>query len=510
MKYENPILKGFYPDPSIVCVNDTFYLINSTFEYLPGIPIHKSKDLIHWETINHCITRDSQINLGNCNCSCGIFAPTLRYHSGTFYMITTDIGRGTFLLTTKDIEKDWSDPIFISTEGYDPSLFFDDDGSCYMQITMSDDNGLGIYQVPIDVSNGKLLDSLHLLWRGTGGRDPEGPHIFKREKYYYLNIAEGGTREGHMITLARSTSLYGPFDSCPDNPVITNREEAGNPLQAVGHADYFVDFNGNWWIVALCQRMLPHYFHILGRETILVPIVWTESGWPLFGTDGHVYENMEGPLPTSYPYVPKLTDDFNTNVLDLQWIFLRDFLTEQYDLDTRPGWIHLLGSNKSLDDLDSPTFIARRQQDFTCSFRCFMEFIPDEGCEAGLCILSDNEHHFELSITKTDDITSLILRKNVADLKVISNVIPLKFENNHSNYRIYLEIKCTADQYYFNYSHDGVNYVNLGFTYTKHLSTEATKSDFTGVVCGMYAYTSHPDKISSAYFDWFQYIPDTH
>lgn len=508
MKYNNPILPGFYPDPSICKVDNTYYLINSTFEYLPGIPIFKSKDLIHWTQIGHCITRDSQINIRNCRCSGGIFAPTLRYHNGTFYMITTDIGKGTFILTTNDITKEWSDPILIACDGYDPSLFFEHDHA-YIQLSIPDEGGNGIYQAEIDVTTGNLLSSFQLLWRGTGGRDPEGPHIFTRNGYYYLNIAEGGTREGHMITLARSKHLWGPYEACPHNPVLTNREQPEIPLQAIGHADYFTDSEGNWWMVALCQRTLEHFFHHLGRETILVPLTW-QNDWPNVGVNGHVYPQMEGPFPNSTSEVTAFVnwntfDDFNEVTLSYHWVLMRSFLHESYSLTDRPGWLHLTSNVHSLNALASPACVLRRQQHFHCRFKTKMECDPDTTNEAGLCIYYDNEHHFELGVTKINDIPTIFVRKNVADISVISNTVPLISDFQNGGTGIYLEIQATPTKYHFRYGNTEDCSNELDYTVTKHVSTESAYSDFVGVCCGMYAASTDPKRPAQAYFDWFSY-----
>ncbi len=507
MKYQNPIIPGFYPDPSIIRVDNKFYLVNSTFEYLPGVPIWESEDLIHWTQIGHCITRDSQINIRNCRCSGGIFAPTLRYNNGTFYMITTDIEKGTFILTNNDIYGEWSDPLLIQISGYDPSLFFDEDGQVYIQITQPDEKGLGIYQAKIDIVTGTLLTAPKLLWYGTGGRDPEGPHVYHINGYYYLLIAEGGTREGHMVTIARSKDIWGPYESCPHNPILTNREEPNISLQAIGHADFFQDTSGNWWTVGHCHRTLEHFFHHLGRETILIPFTWTTDGWPVIGTDGHIYPEMDGPIPPSKTYIPTLKDDFDSNKLDLQWNFMRSFLPKNYSLTSRPGWLHLTGTHITINDLDSPTYICRRQQHFNCSFKTKMNFEPNKsGQEAGLCIYYDNEHHMELAVTLIDNNPYLILRKNVADIKVVTNITALTPDFYIDN-TIYLEIKATPTEYHFNYGNTEACANQLGFTVTKHLSTEAAYSDFVGVFCGMY--TSSPDESDTthAYFDYFTYTP---
>ena len=281
--YRNPVLPGFYPDPSVVRVGEWFYLVNSSFEFFPGVPIHRSRDLVHWEPIGHVLTRDSQLPLATAYPSGGIFAPTIRYHAGTYYMVTTNVThRGNFFVTAKDPAGPWSEPIWINMPGgIDPSLFFDDDGKVYLTSTGS---APGIHMAQIDVATGKLLTSPpKIVWKGTGGRYPEGPHLYKIGGRYYLMISEGGTEYGHMVTIARAGSPWGPFEACPRNPILTHRDTPlSQPIQATGHPDLFEDGKGNWWMVFLAIRPQGNYYwHHLGRETFLAPVRWDAQGWPV-------------------------------------------------------------------------------------------------------------------------------------------------------------------------------------------------------------------------------------
>ena len=201
MKYQNPVIPGFYPDPSICRVGEDYYLANSTFEFFPGVVISHSRDLVHWRQIGHCISRNSQLKLaeGRMN-NTGIFAPTIRYHEGIFYMVVTNVaeGGGNFYMWTKDPAGEWSDPVFLNTPGIDPSFFFDDDGKAYYTGTGSPE----IYLREIDFEKGELVGETVKLWAGTGGAYPEGPHIYKKNGWYYLLISEGGTERCHMLTMA--------------------------------------------------------------------------------------------------------------------------------------------------------------------------------------------------------------------------------------------------------------------------------------------------------------------
>ncbi|MFQ9094250.1 MAG: glycoside hydrolase family 43 protein [Ruminococcus sp.] len=265
MQYQNPILPGFHPDPSICRVGDDFYLVTSSFEYFPGLPIYHSRDLVHWEQIGHCLTRDSQVHLvtGAPNCL-NIYAPTIRYHDGLFYVIVTNVtgdNHGNFIITAKDPAGEWSDPIALPFPGIDPSLFFDEDGKVYYLGTDG-----GIYLSEMDITTGAAIGETHRLWQGTAN-NPEGPHLYKIDGMYYLLLAQGGTELCHMAVLARSESILGPYEPCPHNPVLTNIGQS-LAIKAAGHADLVEDAEGNWWAVCLGIRPLAYPFrHNLGRET---------------------------------------------------------------------------------------------------------------------------------------------------------------------------------------------------------------------------------------------------
>ena len=244
MQYQNPILPGFHPDPSICRVGDDFYLVTSSFEYFPGLPIYHSRDLVHWEQIGHCLTRDSQVHLvtGAPNCL-NIYAPTIRYHDGLFYVIVTNVtgdNHGNFIITAKDPAGEWSDPIALPFPGIDPSLFFDEDGKVYYLGTDG-----GIYLSEMDITTGAAIGETHRLWQGTAN-NPEGPHLYKIDGMYYLLLAQGGTELCHMAVLARSESILGPYEPCPHNPILTNIGQS-LPIKAAGHADLVEDADGNWW-----------------------------------------------------------------------------------------------------------------------------------------------------------------------------------------------------------------------------------------------------------------------
>lgn len=491
LSYKNPIIKGFHPDPSICKVNSDYYLVTSSFEYLPAVPFYHSHDLINWELIGHCLERDSQIDLHGASNSGGIFAPTIRYHQGTFYMITTNILKGNFIVHTKNLEDGFSDPVWIDIQGIDPSLFFED-GKVYVQNAVYAKNKNSyIQQCEIDIETGKLLSSPVEISKGTGGRDVEAPHIYKINGWYYLLCAEGGTREGHMATIQRSKSIYGPYENCPYNPILTNRNQANEPLQAVGHADLFEDTYGQWWVVCLATRPQGQH-HLLGRETILLPIEWSEDGWPMVQDR---YARME----IEVNHLPDIkqnndgsfTDLFDQPALRYDYNTIRDFLTDYYTI--QDSQLILTGNDTTLSTVASPIFLAVRQSEYHCLFEAKMS-VPSLKAKAGLSVYIDNMHHMEIGLNHQNHQVSLYVKKNVEDLQVVSKSIVYQKED------IVLGIEANNEYYIFYYMEDTHHKVILDQTPIKHLMIEVSNSPFTGVYGGMFI-----EGKGNVSFDWFKY-----
>ena len=304
--FTNPVLPGFYPDPSICRVGDDYYLVTSTFAYFPGVPIFHSRDLVNWRQIGNVLDRPSQLNLDGADHSGGIYAPTIRYHQGRFYMITTNVTHGgNFLVTAEDPAGPWSDPYWLEdAPGIDPSLFFDDDGKVYYTGNRPNPGGMRyngdceIYLQELDLKTMRLTGEVHVLWKGALRKAiwPEGPHIYKVNGYYYLVIAEGGTAHEHAVTVARSEKITGPYIGNPVNPILTHRHLGRDyPIVNVGHGDLVETPNGEWWFVVLASRPYGGYYRNLGRETFLVPVRW-ENGWPVMSPgEGRVL--FEYPCP---------------------------------------------------------------------------------------------------------------------------------------------------------------------------------------------------------------------
>jgi alpha-N-arabinofuranosidase len=505
----NPILPGFYPDPSICGVGDDYYLVLSSFEYFPGVPIFHSKDLVNWRQLGHVLTRESQLPLEKMRASGGIYAPTIRYHDGTFYVVTTNVdGGGNFYVTAKDPEGPWSEPVWLDEEGMDPSLFFDDDGTVYY--TRHEGEGDGhIAQRVLDLEKGELRGPLRKIWGGTGGIWAEGPHLYKINSRYYLMISEGGTSYDHMVTIARSGSPWGPFEANPRNPIFTHRHLPEHPVQALGHAD-LVETPDGWWLVALGIRPQPpgKRFHHMGRETFLAPVAFNSAGWPVVNHDGTVQLEMTAPNLPEHPW-PKASarESFDDKVMPHHFNYLRNPRESDYDLEARPGYLRLWGTAVTMRDQDSPTFVGRRQTHFSSVAKTQLEFEPaGENEEAGVVVRANDKHHFQAGITvrggKRQALFRKVVKGKVAKAVAYTDVPPgplvLSIEASPLKYEFFIQYPGGEDPA-----------VKLGEGNTKDLSVEAIGFEdgmcFTGAYFGMYATGNGERSKIPADFDWFAY-----
>ena len=510
MKYRNPLLPGFYPDPSVCRVGEDYYLANSSFEFFPGVPLWHSRDLVNWESLGCVLTRRSQLELDGCRVSGGIYAPTIRFHNGKYYMITTNVTHGgNFVVTADDPKGPWSDPVWIDQGGIDPSLFWDEDGKVYMQRTHMDDQGVQcIGQFEVDLETGKVLSPVRPIWYGTGGKCPEGPHIYKIAGKYYLMIAEGGTEYGHMETIARSDSIWGPFESCPRNPILTHRNlnPRGGEAQALGHADLVEDGKGSWWMVFHGIRPSQFMLHHMGRETMLAPVTWDEEGWPLVGEGKPIQWEMEGPgtpeqtLPDGFAAQNTFAqeEDFTTaGELSPLWSYLRNPYEENYVL---AQGLTLTAGKDDLESLGSPTLLARRQQHFDVTVKTVMEFAPEtEQAEAGLTVFHTKDHHYDLVVTRREGKRAAFLRRRSADMLVESRPVFLPEEG-----KLTLTIQADRLAFEFFVQAEGGEPQSLGTASTQLISTECMICTFTGCFFGMYC---QGEPGAKAAFEGFSYRP---
>ena len=510
MTYRNPVLKGFYPDPSICRVGEDYYLVTSSFEYFPGVPLFHSRDLVHWEQIGHCLTRKSQLNLDKAGASGGIYAPALRFHAGRFYMITTNVShKGHFYVYTDAIRGEWSEPVFIEGHytGHDPDLFFDHDGKVYYT-RFSWDQGILLYE--IDLKTGRLLTEGRSIWKGFEDRLPEAPHLYRINGFYYLLAAEGGTWNGHMAVVARSRHVEGPYESCPYNPILSHRALVMQPLAATGHADLVQTPEGNWWMVFLgIRRLVEDNYHTLGRETFLAPVTWTEDGWPLVNGGKPVSFEMDGqglPMAAQNALLEEklLTEQEEKEPVPelchkapgLHWNTRYNPPEKGISFDANLGCLTLSGTKAALSDGQNVSMLCRRQQhrDFTCTVNLAFEPQKD-GEEAGLCVIMNELHHYEIALRFMEGGKHLIVRRRIGDLE------SLVYSRPYSSESIYLSLSGDAQYYSFG---EGSAADPLTRGMARYLSTEVA-GGFTGVYIGLYATGSGRESTVPAFFSHFQY-----
>ena len=497
-KFRNPIITGMNPDPSVCRANDDYYLVTSTFEYFPGLPIYQSKDLVNWKRIGYALSRESNNPLMGCESSYGgQYAATIRYHDGLFVIVGTNYGgqgsRGDFYVTAKDPAGPWSDPVWLDKWYVDPSLLFAD-GKTYF---LSPDNKGSFLLGEIDLATGNFLKEPVKIAEGLGGSSPEGPHLYKINGYYYLMSAEGGTGYEHREVVQRSESAYGPYEPSPRNPVVSNMSDPHNPFQAIGHAD-IVETPDGWWLVCLGIRPKEGRYHHLGRETFLAPVSWDADGWPRVGESGVVYSDYVAPnLPRHVWENEPARDDFDGQKLGLAWNFVRNPHDADWSLSQRPGYIRLHGSSVSFEQKDSPVFVCRRQTAFNMDLSTKVEFSPTaENEEAGLVVRGNDSNHYDLVITLADGRRLVKFRRTIKgiDAECLVEEIP--------EGPVTLRIRATDSEYTFWAQADGGVPQLVASAATKDLSTEAING-FTGVFIGMYASGNGSSNTNPADFDWF-------
>lgn len=417
MTYSNPVIPGFHPDPTVCRVGDEFFLAVSSFTYFPGVPIFRSTDLVDWVQIGNALDRPSQLDLSGTEAmtSGGIFAPTLRHHDGRFWMITTvmrEMRVHNFLVTAEDAAGPWSEPVTIDLPGIDPDIAWDDDGTCWVHGALGE-----IRRFRIDPTTGEVLGESERTWSGTGLQFPEAPHLFRREGTWYLLIAEGGTERGHAASIARGPSPEGPWEGCPANPIISHRS-TDRPIQNTGHADLVEAPDGTWWMVLLATRPRGYTpgWHVLGRETFVVPVEWVD-GWPVPGElrlEGLVDPPDGAATPSSWT----VHDDFDDVSLAPEWVTVRRPLGAAASLTERPGWLTLHGADGDMSD-PYPTFVGRRQQLEVCCIRTLVEV--GDAAEAGLSIRMDEAHHAEVAVVDG----AVVARVTVGGLTTVLGRAPI-------------------------------------------------------------------------------------
>ncbi|WP_373232966.1 glycoside hydrolase family 43 protein [Cohnella sp.] len=515
--FRNPILPGCYPDPSICRVGEDYYMVTSSFEYFPGVPLFHSRDLIHWRQLGHVLDRPSQLDLDGTPCSKGIYAATIRYHAGLFYMITTFVesatgARRNFYVTTDNPAGSWSDPVWLEgAPGIDSSLFFDDDGRAYFMANRRPPSGqqyprhMEIWLQEVDVTNGTLIGESYSLWDGALKfvHAQEGPHIYKVNGYYYLLIAEGGTGHTHSVSIARSERLTGPYEGCKSNPILTHRQLGRQAdIVNVGHADLVETQDGEWWMVCLGSRPYGGYYRNLGRETFLVPISW-EDGWPIVNPGKGIVE-LALPRPSlpgrRWSTLPTC-DHFDGETLDYRWNFLRTPRGDFWSLQARPeGGLSLRLKPETITRFENPSFVGRRQQHMNFSVRTAMSFVPvGEGEAAGLVLLQNNDYQFRCMYEWVEG------RRTVRLIERRGGVERMLAEHPVDADRVYFKVEAVGQQYRFAYALRSEAWIDLGGDADGTILSTDVAGGFVGAYIGLYATSDRHPSDNAALFEWFEY-----
>ena len=512
----NPVIPGFNPDPCIIRVKDDYYIATSSFEWLPGIPIYHSKDLVNWELISHVLTKESQVDLRGTTNSGGIMAPGLSWHNGVFYVLYT-IFEGTFpfnaspnyVVTSNNIAGPWSDPVYLNSTGFDPDLFFDDDGKCYLLNMKLDFYSSivtgGIILQEFDQEQKILIGKSRVIFKGTEF-GTEGPHIYKKDGYYYLITAEGGTDWNHQVTLVRSENIWGPYEVSPNNPLLTAKDAYYWPLQRAGHSSFVNTQNNDWYIAYLASRpVMPQRLSVLGRETCIQKLIWEKNKWPKL--------ESEGPLPSvkvKKPALPVHTiakepfrDDFDGERLRKSYMTLRHQADNSWvSLSKRKGYLSLRGRT-AFNNRNDQSLIVRRVTSHFAKVETSVDFEPDNYRQmAGLICFYDTDDFIYLKVSFD--------KKSGRNLSITCQTKELNSEPYEKiqipeDAKIYLRLIIQYDKVQFYYSFNDLDWEKYGspFDFSK-LSDENGRYGFTGSTVGICVQDMEYES-KYAYFDYFEY-----
>jgi alpha-N-arabinofuranosidase len=509
-QYRNPILKGFYPDPSITRAGDDYYLVTSTFSYFPGIPVFHSRDLVNWTQIGNAIDRPDQLDFKKLGLSRGVFAPAIEANRGTFYILNTcvDCG-GNFLITATNPAGPWSDPVWLPEieGGIDPSLFFDEDGKSWI-LNNGPPVGTPLYEghraiwiQQFDPAAKKMVGPRTVLVNGGVdiSKKPiwvEGPHIFRKDGWYYLIAAEGGTAEGHSQVVLRSKSVTGPFIPWEGNPILTQRDlprDRPFPITSAGHADFVETAAGEWWATFLAVRPYAGDFYNTGRETFLMPVKW-QDGWLRMTARQEVipYVHAKPKLPPQpMPHVPMtgafaIRDEFQAPALPPYWMMMRNPREQWWQI--ADGSLKLRARPVGLGDFGNPSFLGRRQQHLNASASTVVRFAPaGAGDEAGLVALQNDEYWFFLArgLDKGRQVVRL-KRRAGADAATLASA-PLDIS---AGAPLYLRIDARSGEYDFYYATEPGRWRPLRRGEDGTILSTKTAGGFVGAVFGVHAVTA--------------------
>lgn len=519
----NPILPGFHPDPSILRVGDDYYIATSTFEWFPGVEIHHSRDLRHWRLLTRALTRVSQLDMCGNRDSGGIWAPAISWHAGLYYLVYTDTkdfltpfnDQHNYLVTATNIAGPWSEPVYLHSSGFDPSLFHDVDGRHWL-VNMRWDHRArrnpfsGIVLQEYDVEKRRLIGPVDLIFSGTALGVTEGPHLFQRHGWYYLITAEGGTSYDHAVSIARARDLHGPYEVHPENPLLTSRGNPALTLQKAGHGSIVETQQGEWYLAHLASRPITeHRRCILGRETALQRCVWTADDWPRLA-HGDCWPRDEIPAPVlpdhPFPAEPQRYD-FDTDELPLVFQTLRAPHDPSWlSLQERPGWLRLRG-RESPRSLHRQSLIARRLESFACRVRTRLDFEPVSFQQlAGLVAWYDTRKWYYLCVTQDEQagrVLQLLECDDGAYGEPLDRGIPLPAGPCH------LQLNWDHAELQFAWSPNGRDWLAAGprLDASKLSDDYGTGYSFTGAFVGICVQDLAGTR-QCADFDYFEYVVD--
>jgi xylan 1,4-beta-xylosidase len=523
--FRNPILPGFHPDPSICRVGDDYYLATSTFEWFPGVALHHSRDLVNWRPVGHALTRRSQLDLRGVTDSAGLWAPSLSFAEGKFWLVvallrTTGMGRPfkdahVLLLTAPSIEGPWSEPVHVNSIGFDPSLFHDDDGRKWIANMQWDfrkgrHRFAGIVVQEYDAVAARLVGEATLILQKPVLT--EGPNLYKHDGWYYLMLAEGGTGWNHGISAARSRKIDGPYELDPQPSVMTTRDDLSWPLQKAGHGELVQTQAGEWWLVHLASRPLaPERRCLLGRETCLQPAVWDNNGWLRLAHGGtKPLVEVERPKGLTEHRWPERAarEEFDSAKLDATWQTLRVPADESWlSLNERPGWLRLRG-RESLHSLSEQSVVVKRLQTVRARAETKLEFSPVRFTQmAGLMCWYDTRTHFYLRVTHDETrgkVLGIILTDDAAYDELAASEIAIGDWPE-----VYLRADIDRNRLQFFASSDGKNWRAVGpvLDASKLSDDYGQYLHFTGAMVGLAAHDMNATR-AIADFDYFELKPD--
>lgn len=522
---QNPILSGFYPDPSIERVGDDYYLVNSTFSYFPGIPVFHSKDLKNWKQIGNVIDRPSQMDFMGETVSRGLFAPTITYHNGLFYVLCTDIDNdGNFIVTAKNPAGPWSNPTKVpQARGIDPSIFFEGE-KAYIIYNSEAPNSKPLYEghrtvrmYELDPKTLKVIgDEVQLVNGGVDlSKKPvwiEAPHVFKRGEYYYLTAAEGGTSVNHSQVIFRSKNVKGPYIPWDKNPILTHRNLDPNrsfPITSTGHADLFEGPDGNMYAVFLAVRPYEGNHYNTGRETFIAPVKWTDDGWPIIEPDAkevkyeYTFNWEEQPIKNAHPQSGSFS--YRTlfkDTLDQSLLFLRTHDKSWYHLDSKKGLtINLLPT--TIMELQNPAFIGKRQQHLIADASIVLDFIAkSENEKAGLTIFQNETHAYFLAKSLKSGKNVIQLFKTNPQTKSMDLVAEKGLGKSS---KTYLKISVDKADYAFYFAEQPNKWKLLKDKIDGRFLSTQTAGGFVGALFGIYATSNGKSSTNNASIQWMDY-----